>query len=104
MIDLSGKTCNVVSEMPRGKFAHVALWDNRDQSVLCCGGGDQVGDPRQCFKYTGAEWMNLGDILIGDRSFSSTVELSDGRYWISGDGGKYEQLKRHIAPVRFAED
>ncbi len=74
--------------MPSAKYAHFAMWDDGDKSVLCCGGEDV---PRTgCFKYAGDEWIDLGDILLHERGYSSAAELSDGRYWIAGGGYGYE--------------
>ncbi len=80
--------------MPRDKYRHFVLWDNGDGSVLCCGGWDNSGSQKGCFKYAGEEWLDLGDILLDDRVASSAVELSDGRYWICGGG--YELMRLHI--------
>ncbi len=77
------RTCNQVPNMPHRKGDHFAMWDDVDQSVLCCG-GDPTTEYKRCFKYTGDEWIDLGDILRLPRRFASAVELSDGRYWITG--------------------
>ncbi len=70
--------------MPSPKDGQFAMWDSGDRSVLCCGGsGDNESDKR-CFKYSGAEWIDLRDILLHDRRDSRAVKLSDGRYWIYG--------------------
>ncbi len=78
------RTCNQVPEMPEEKGAHFAMWDNVDQSVLCCGGNPTSSEYKRCFKYTGEEWMDLGDVLRHPRRYSSAAKLSDGRYWIAG--------------------
>ena len=80
------RTCTEVPDMPIGKGDLFAMWDYGDKSVLCCGGGgfNESLLHKQCSKYSGADWIDLGDILIHDRRWSAAVELSDGRYWISG--------------------
>ncbi len=70
------------------------MWDDGDQSVLCCG-GEYPSEYKRCFKYSNAEWIDLGDILMHQRRFSTAVELSDGRYWVTG-GLRYEVLTATI--------
>ncbi len=89
------RTCHKVPELPSDKYAPFAIWDESDKSVLCCGGD---GSSSSCFKYTKAEWIDLGDILIHERRYSSAAKLSDGRYWISGGIG-YEQLNLSVVVV-----
>ncbi len=85
------RECNNVPDMPDGKYAHFAIWDRVDGSALCCGGYDDASSQlKRCYKYAGADWLDMGDVLIHERRASSAVELSDGRYWISGGEG-YEQ-------------
>ncbi len=78
------RTCNQVPEMPEEKDALFAMWDDVDQSVLCCGGESPSSELKRCFKYTGDEWIDLGDVLTHRRRYSSAAKLSDGRYWIAG--------------------
>ena len=78
------RTCNQVPDMPDEKDALFAMWDDVDQSVLCCGGETSSSEYKRCFKYTGEEWMDLGDVLRHQRRFASAAKLSDGRYWIAG--------------------
>ncbi len=82
------RTCNQVPDLPHMKCSHFAMWDDVDQSVLCCGGYPTSSELKRCFKYTGDEWIDLGDVLGHDRSYSKAAELSNGRYWISG-GSRY---------------
>ncbi len=78
------RTCNQVPDMPDEKDALFAMWDDVDQSVLCCGGETSSSEYKRCFKYTGEEWMDLGDVLRHQRRYSRAAKLSDGRYWIAG--------------------
>ncbi len=84
----SDQTCNEVPGMPSENYAHFAMWDDYDKTVLCCGGWDSVH--KGCFEYAGDEWNDLGDILLHARGYSSAAELHDGSYWISGGGYGYE--------------
>ncbi len=86
------KTCKAVPDMPRAERSVFALWDESDNSVLCCGGVTAPSTSKQCFKYTGAEWIDLGEVLRHERKTATKVKLSDGRYWISGGGFRYEPL------------
>ena len=83
------RTCNEVPEIPSSKYDNFAMWDDHDKSVLCCGGEPSLQHKR-CYKYTGDEWIDLGEILKHQRYHSRAVELSDGRYWISGGAHGYE--------------
>ncbi len=85
-----GGTCKEVPEMPSFKASPIAIWSNGDNSVLCCGGYDNSYTYKRCLKYTGDEWIDLGDMLRYKRDDASAAGLSDGRYWISG-GKLYEQ-------------
>ncbi len=97
-------TCNVVPQMPIAKGDNFAIWDEGDKSVLCCGGeGDPDDDsdsPRRCLKYAGDEWIDLGDILLDQRTYSTAVQLSDGRFWIAGSYYRYKLQKCSIVRVR----
>ncbi len=81
---LSPRTCSQVPDMPSDKFAHFAMWDNGDRSVLCCGGQGSFSQHKHCYKYSGDKWIGLGDILLHSRDYACAVQLRDGRYWISG--------------------
>ncbi len=82
------RTCHGVHEMPKSRYYNFAMWDNDVRSVLCCGGyNSSSSKSKRCFKYTGDEWTDLGDILRHQRAESRAAELSDGRYWISGGHG-----------------
>ncbi len=85
------QNCNQVPDMPDEKDELFAMWDDDDQSILCCGGEPVSLEGKRCFKYIGEEWIDLGDVLRHQRRSSSASKLSDGRYWIMGGFG-YEWL------------
>ncbi len=97
---LPSRNCNEVPPMPNYKYSHFAVWDKSDESALCCGGwdgGDTSIEYKQCFKYAGEEWMDLGDILKHIRIWSSAAELNDGRYWIAGGETYYYINNEHTS-------
>ncbi len=95
--DLTNKACNEVPEMPNAKYCIFAMWDDSDESVLCCGGYDDDSSMwRRCYEYSADAWTDLGDILVDQRRFSSAVKLSDGRYWISGGFQGYKWINFHF--------
>ncbi len=78
--------------MPKARADNFAMLGHSDGSVLCCGGAvNGVKNLKQCYKYSGAEWIDVGDVLIHERRHSKAVKLSDGRFWIFGGTG-YELL------------
>ncbi len=87
---LPPRTCSQVPDMPNANYYDFAMWDNGDNSVLCCGGSPS-SLYQNCYKYSGYKWIDLGDILLHDRIYSSAAQLRDGRYWISG-GQRYKLL------------
>ncbi len=91
------RTCSEMPQMPSVKSSHIAMWDDGGKSVLYCGGYNS--ESKRCLKYYNNEWINLGDILLHERGESSAVELSDGRYWISGGMVGYELLNLPIVPL-----
>ena len=95
VIDLSSdgspppENCRQVPDMLSAKYDHFAMWDRGDNSVLCCGGfGSSQG--QRCYKYSGDEWSDMGDVLLQYRALSAAVQLSNGDYWISG-GFRWDQ-------------
>ncbi len=94
------RTCNQVPEMLDVKYAHVAMWDESNGEVLCCGGlnGD-LSQYKRCFKYSSFGWTDLGDILLYERSEAGAAKLSDGRYWISGSYHGYRLVNPRVVPV-----
>ncbi len=93
-LGLPEKQCKKVPELPEGRIKLFAMWDDADKSILCCGGQSKhSGDSARCFKYSGAEWIDLGSIMRHGRFNARPAKLSDGRYWISGASGSGVRYK-----------
>ena len=74
----------VIPDYPMTAYDAFGLLDQNRRPVVCGGYGP---DPRKCYTYDGATWVDTGLRTQRDRRRASAVGLADGTYWIIGGTG-----------------
>ena len=67
------------------ELAPLGLTTSDGGAPMNCGGLSD-GDPRQCYGYDAASdtWVEAAQMAHGRDQGGSSIELSDGTYWVAG--------------------